>query len=107
MIKIIDSQELKAKLDKKEKIRLLDVREPNEFEAGHIPGAVLVPLSSFQENYSNFVTDPNEEIILTCRSGARSMRIAQFLESKGFKNLANHEGGILDWAASDFPVIKD
>lgn len=107
MIKLVDSEELKAKFDSKKNFTLLDVREPNEFEAGHIPGAKLVPLSTFQENYSKFVTDPNEEIILTCRSGARSMRIAQFLESVGFKNLANHEGGILDWAANDFPISKD
>ena len=106
MIKIVDSDELKAKFDSDEKFVLLDVREPNEFEAGHIPDATLVPLSTFPENFDKFVTDPNEEIILTCRSGARSMKVAQFLESRGFMNLANHEGGILDWTACGYPVSK-
>jgi rhodanese-related sulfurtransferase len=106
MIKIVDSDELKAKFDSDKKFILLDVREPNEFEAGHIPDAILVPLSSFPENYSKFVNDPNEEIILTCRSGSRSMKVAQFLESNGFKNLANHEGGILDWTACGYPISK-
>ena len=107
MIKELDSDGLKIKFDKKENFRLIDVREKEEFEGGHIVGATSIPLSSFKENYSKFVTDLNEEIVLTCRSGGRSMAAAQFLEKRGFKNLSNHEGGISEWTQEDYPISEN
>ncbi len=107
MVNELDSEELKSKFDGKEKFRLIDVREKEEFEAGHIPGAETIPLSSFKENYTKFLTDPNENLIMTCRSGGRSMAAAKFLESRGFKELSNHEGGASEWHLNEYPLTGE
>jgi sulfur-carrier protein adenylyltransferase/sulfurtransferase len=107
MVNELDSEELKARLERKEKFRLIDVREKDEFEAGHIPGAESIPLSSFKENYSKILTDPDEELVTTCRSGGRSMAAAMFLESRGFNNLSNHEGGASEWHLNEFPLTGE
>lgn len=104
MVEEIDSEELKAKFEKKEKFRLIDVRESDEHLAGHIQGAESIPLSTFKENFSKFLKDPNEKLVMTCRSGGRSMAAAKFLESRGFKDLANHEGGATEWSINGYPL---
>ena len=104
MVNEMDSDGLKAKLDSKEKFRLIDVREKEEFEAGHIESAESIPLSSFRENFSKFLKDPGEKIVLTCRSGGRSMAAAKFLESRGFMDLTNHEGGATEWTVEGYPL---
>lgn len=106
MIKQLEAEELVEKF-KSGKFRLIDVREFDEFQGGHILNSESIPLSSFKENYSIALKDLNEEIVLTCRSGHRSMLAAKFLESRGFKNLANHEGGILGWVFNKLPISEN
>ncbi len=107
MIKQIESEELKEKIENKTKFRLIDVRETDEYMGGNIPGTESIPLSTFKENYAKFLTDQNEEIITTCRSGHRSMLAAKFLESRGFKNLTNHEGGIMGWVLNEYEISEN
>jgi rhodanese-related sulfurtransferase len=104
MIKEIDVQELKTKLDKGEKFQFIDCREQGEWDDGHIAGATLVPLSEFQERYEYILPDKNTQIVLQCRSGKRSMNAAMFLLSKGYTDLVNLEGGILAWTEAGFHV---
>ena len=104
MINQIYSSDLKQKLDQKEKILLIDCREQNEWDAGHIQEAVLMPLGQFEELFKTL--DKNAQIIVQCRSGQRSMRACVFLEEKGFKNLTNLEGGIIGWAQSGYPIVE-
>ncbi len=106
MITEIDVQELKAKLEKKEDLYFIDCREQEEWNEGHINGATLIPLSSFQENFESILKDKNKKIVIQCRSGKRSMNACMFLLSKGYKDLVNLEGGILAWQEAGFEVVK-
>jgi SulP family sulfate permease len=78
--------------------KVIDVREPREFQQGHVPQAELLPLSSILLDTPNLT--PDDEIILVCRSGRRSIRAAYVLEEKGFKNIKILRGGILAWESA-------
>ncbi len=104
MIKEIDVQELKKKLDNKENFVFIDCREQEEWDEAHIEGATLIPLSSFQEKYEAVLTDKNATIVVQCRSGKRSMNACMFLLSKGYSDLNNLEGGIMAWHEAGFPI---
>jgi len=77
--------------------RLVDVREPHEYESGHVPGAVLVPLSTVPTSLDQFSTDGPTYVI--CRTGARSYRACEFLEGQGLEGI-NIEGGTMAWIIS-------
>ena len=91
----ITSVELKQRLDQGEKLTIVDVREPNEYQINRIAGSVLIPLGDVPKRYNEF--DPDEEIIVQCKMGGRSAKAADFLRSVGFKRVLNLKGGILDW----------
>ena len=103
-IKNVTVAELKRKLEANQPVRLVDCREQAEWDESHIQAAEFIPLSQFQELYSK-LEDQGAEIIMQCRSGRRSLEACQFLEEKGYKNLSNLEGGILDWIAAGYEVI--
>jgi adenylyltransferase/sulfurtransferase len=88
--------ELKAKLDRGESFRLIDVREPYEWDICRIPGAKLIPLGQLPARLSEL--DSADEIVLQCKSGMRSARALKLLQEAGFGKLANLEGGIVAWA---------
>lgn len=90
----ITVQELKERLDKGEKINLIDVREDYEYEEDNL-GGELIPLGELPSRIDELEDRQDEEIILQCRSGARSGRAQQFLEQNGFSNVRNLIGGIL------------
>jgi rhodanese-related sulfurtransferase len=104
MIKSMTVQELKTKLDSKANIVLIDCRELEEWNEGHIKGAQFLALSSFGENYPSILNDKNAEIVCQCRSGKRSLSACMLLQDEGFENLSNLEGGILAWAEAGFGV---
>ena len=104
MIKEIDVNELKSKIDSGEKFFFIDCREQNEWDEMHVVGSTLLPLSEFQEKYEEVLTDKNASVAILCRSGKRSMNACMFLLSKGYSDLNNLEGGILAWTAAGFPV---
>lgn len=92
----ITVQELKAKMDNKEKFFLVDVREPHEYEEANI-GGLLIPMGEIPEHLDDFDEFQDSDIIVMCRSGKRSGQAIQYLEAEGFSNLYNLEGGILAW----------
>ena len=93
----ITVEELKARLDSGEKLHVIDVREPQEYAESNI-GALLIPLGKIQAMQVDEIDDlKNEEIIVHCRSGKRSLTACQYLESMGFTHSKNVEGGILAW----------
>lgn len=93
----ITTEEVKARLDAGENINLVDVREPDENSAYNI-GGTLLPLGQIQGLQVEPIEDlKNEEVILYCRSGNRSMQACMMLESMGFTNVKNLVGGMLDW----------
>jgi rhodanese-related sulfurtransferase len=79
---------------------LIDVREIDEYEAGHVPGAVLVPLGTVVDQAALFTGDPTYVI---CRSGARSMRACEFFAAQG-RPVVNVAGGTLAWVEAGFEV---
>ncbi len=99
----IDVKELKRKMDAKEDFYLLDVREPNEFKIGRIPGSTLIPLGEVPQRYQEIPQD--KEIVVHCKMGGRSAKAAAFLRQQGFKSVKNLKGGILDWADKIDPSV--
>jgi adenylyltransferase/sulfurtransferase len=91
----ITSVELKQRLDRGDKLKLVDVREPNEYQINRIPGTVLIPLGEVPRRYAEL--DKDAEIVVHCKIGARSAKAADFLRSVGFARVLNLKGGILDW----------
>lgn len=85
-------------------VLLLDVREPHEFdgELGHLPGAVLLPLGALRARLAGLPKD--RPLVMVCRSGGRSAQAALILESAGFAEVANLEGGMIRWRALGLPV---
>jgi rhodanese-related sulfurtransferase len=90
----ITVEELKERLDNGEDLNFYDVREEHEYEEDNL-GAVLIPLGELPDHLAELEPLKNEEIIIHCRSGARSGKAAKFLETQGFSNVRNVLGGIL------------
>jgi molybdopterin/thiamine biosynthesis adenylyltransferase/rhodanese-related sulfurtransferase len=96
-------QELKQRLDAGEDLMILDVREPFEYQIANI-GGTLIPQNEVPRRLAEI--DRNREIVVQCRSGARSQRIAEFLAAQGYPNVKNLAGGILAWADQIDPRVQ-
>ncbi len=94
---MITPQELKTRLDNKDPLVLLDVREQWEYDLAKIDGSVLIPLSSLPHSLSRL--DRNSEIIAICHHGMRSADATGFLAQQGFTKVKNLVGGIDAWSA--------
>lgn len=96
-IKTISINELEQKLQdpKLSNIIFVDVREPHEYEAGHIKGMKNIPLSTLKSDYKGLSKDA--EIVLLCRSGKRSLQAANILKDYGYGNVVSVSGGIQEW----------
>lgn len=93
----IDSTELAAMLEQPDRPFLLDVRTPQESQAASIPGTdKLIPVDQLAARVDEL--DPNQEIVIYCRSGNRSSQAVRILQEAGFTNLRNLEGGIISWS---------
>ncbi|WP_373513170.1 rhodanese-like domain-containing protein [Persicitalea sp.] len=90
----ITVQELKERLDNGEKMNFYDVREEHEYEEDNL-GATLIPLGSLPDELEDLKAKKEEEIIVHCRSGARSGNAQKYLQANGFSNVRNVTGGIL------------
>ena len=92
----ISAQQLHHRLEAEDKFLLIDVREPSEYDAGHIQGAQLIPLGKIKSG--DFSLDKNADIVLYCRTGHRSGIAASILDGKGFTNVKHLEGGVTKWS---------
>ncbi len=101
----ITPAELKARLDRGEKFRLIDVREADEWAVAKIPTAELLPMSQFQQQGLEKLA-PEDDIILYCHHGVRSGRVQDYLKAQGFTNVKNLTGGIDAWATQVDPAMK-
>jgi rhodanese-related sulfurtransferase len=107
--------ELKARLDAKEDLLLFDVREPAEFEHGHIGGAHLVPRgiieaaadTSYPKHYPPLSGARNQQIVLYCATSGRSAMAAAVLQMMGFKKVINLAGGYTRWEAEGLPKVRE
>lgn len=96
--------ELAHRLQNGPPLDLIDVREPWEWDVARIPGAVLIPMGHFPQAVAQLSRD--REIVVQCRSGARSATIAALLRSHGFPRVRNLAGGILRWADDVDPTVR-
>jgi molybdopterin/thiamine biosynthesis adenylyltransferase/rhodanese-related sulfurtransferase len=99
----IDPVELKRRLDRSDRLFLLDVREPHEWQIGRIEGARLIPLGQLPARLAELNRD--DEIIAYCRSGIRSGTAVELLKKAGFTRCLNLRGGILAWSDKIDPSI--
>jgi sulfur-carrier protein adenylyltransferase/sulfurtransferase len=97
--------ELKELLDRGENITLLDVRQPYEWDIGNLGafGATMIPLNELGDRFDE--VDPAADLVVYCRSGARSGRAVEFLRAQGYERVRNLEGGILAWSDEVDPSI--
>lgn len=84
-------------------IKVLDVREPNEYQIAHVEGVSLLPLSQLAQRFSEL--DPNRQYYIHCKVGIRSMNALQFLRQQGFKHLKSVQGGITAWSEQIDPTV--
>jgi adenylyltransferase/sulfurtransferase len=96
-------EELKERLDRKEDLFILDVRQPEEFQICRIPGSKLIPLAELPQRVGELQKD--RELIVHCKSGMRSLKATKFLRDAGFKGARNLKGGILAWAQKIDPTM--
>ena len=101
---LITAEELKARQDAGEKFRLIDVREPSEYQVAKIEGSELKPLGRIQ-SWANELGNKDEEIVLYCHHGMRSDRACQYLAAHGFTNIKNLIGGIDEWSLKVAPSV--
>jgi adenylyltransferase/sulfurtransferase len=103
IMKEVTVQELKALMDSGADFQLIDVREPHEYEICNL-GGELIPQGEIPHQVEK--VSKNKQVILQCRSGARSGNMVQWLEKNhGFSNLYNLKGGILAWAREIDPTM--
>jgi rhodanese-related sulfurtransferase len=96
-------QQLKRRLDAGEPLRLLDVREPWECAIASLAGSVNIPLGEITSRWQEL--DADSQIIVVCKAGSRSRRVAQFLSAQGFGRVANLSGGIDAWTRDIDPTL--
>ena len=96
-------KELKRRLDAGESVQLIDVREPYEYQIAQI-GGKLIPQNDVPQRMAEI--DRDREVVVHCRSGARSQRIAEYLKQQGYPRVANLAGGILAWSDEIDPKVQ-
>jgi len=99
----ITAKQAKARMDSGDAIVILDVRTQDEFNAGHIAGAILVPNETILDEQPDLLPDLDAEILVYCRSGNRSAQSANKLLAIGYTNVYDF-GGIIDWP---YEVVTD
>lgn len=90
--------------ERRDEVQLLDVREPYEWVAGHVEGAVHVPMGQLTTEQDQLATD--RTIVCVCRSGGRSAAVAEALRRAGY-DAVNLLGGMHGWAADDLPYVAE
>jgi rhodanese-related sulfurtransferase len=91
--------------DVSEDAHLLDVREHDEWTAGHAPGAHHVPMMEVPARLAEVPMDG--DVVVVCRSGSRSGQVVAYLQRNGWDNVSNLAGGMEDWAAAGRPLVSE
>jgi len=99
-------QEVKQRMDKGERLLLVDVREESEVARGRIPGAVHLGKGVIERDIEKTIPDTNAEIILYCGGGFRSALVAESLKKMGYTNAVSMDGGWRVWVESGYPTEK-
>lgn len=84
---------------------LVDVREDDEWAAGHAPGAVHLPMMDVPARLEEIPT--GRDVVVVCRVGSRSAQVVAFLAGRGWANVRNLDGGMVDWVVAGRPLVSD
>jgi rhodanese-related sulfurtransferase len=98
--------EIKKRLDRKDKFVLVDVREDREFDADHIPGAVHLGKGIIERDIEHAYPALDTELVLYCGGGFRSAMAADNLQKMGYTNVISMDGGIREWREKSYPLEK-
>jgi adenylyltransferase/sulfurtransferase len=99
-------EQLKARLDRRDPVWILDVREPREFEICRIPGSTLIPLGELQKHLAEIPQGPGApDVVVHCKMGGRSAKAVALLKGNGFTRVSNLTGGILAWIDRVDPAL--
>ena len=105
-VKVVKAEEVKGAIDKKEKAVYLDVRDPNEFSAGHLPGAINVSRGTLEMNVWGKIPDQNAKIYVYCKTAGRSALATKTLNDLGYKNAVLMDVQFEDWIKAGYPVER-
>jgi rhodanese-related sulfurtransferase len=103
MVRTITPQEA-SELIKRNEVDVVDVREPNEWQGGRLPGSRLVPLGQLRQSPKEAL--PRDGIIFVCAAGVRSETAARLAVQNGLTHVYNLRGGTKNWAKSGFPLVQ-
>ena len=106
-VKETTADDVKSKLDRGEKVILVDVREESEFANDHLPGAVHLGKGVIERDVEVHVPDLNAPMILYCGGGFRSALAADNLQKMGYTNVISMDGGIREWREKNYPLTRD
>src|SRR5690242_13341549 len=99
-------EDLKARIDRGDRLFILDVREPNEFQIARIPGSTLIPLGELPTRFAEVPSGPGApDVVVHCKMGGRSAKAVQQLLDRGYTNVKNLKGGILAWSDRVDPSV--
>jgi rhodanese-related sulfurtransferase len=106
-VKETNVADVKRRMDSGEKFLLVDVREDNEWEKGHLPGAVHMGRGVIERDIETQVPETSTKMILYCGGGFRSALVADNLQKMGYTNVESMDGGWRGWVAAGLPTKKD
>ena len=102
----ISVRDLKAKLDAREPLVLIDVRQPEEFKSGHVAGARSMPLPTLAARLDDLAKDKDAAIYCICLWDGRSQRACDLLQRAGFTNVFDVTGGMAAWQQAGLPITR-
>ena len=102
----MDPDALQSRLDRNEPVALLDVRTPEEFAEGHIPGAINIPVQALAARCTELAARRAEPWIVCCRSGARAAQACRILADAGFGQISLLRGHMLQWVAQGRSISR-
>jgi len=106
-VKETNVEDVKRRMENGEKFLLVDVREDNEWEKGHVPGAVHMGKGVIERDIEVQVPEATTKMILYCGGGFRSALVAENLQKMGYINVESMDGGWRGWVAAGLPAQKD
>jgi rhodanese-related sulfurtransferase len=105
-IKVVPAADVKAMIDKKENLILLDVRDGGEYSAGYLPGAINISRGTLEFNVFSKIPDQNAKIYVYCKTKARSTLATKTLNDLGYKNAMLVDISFEDWVKAGYPVAR-
>lgn len=105
-IHTIDVQQLKERMNQDSNLCLIDVREQEEWQQGHITEARHIALSEIAKRINEAVPNQQQAVYLHCKAGVRSLHAAQIITEMGYTEVYSIDGGIMDWVNAGYPVVR-